>query len=63
MELIELTLEDDERLIGIKSSGRNYEEAIHHSVQFIVGKQNNLLINHNPTCFKDHPMIQRFAAK
>ncbi len=36
--MIELTLEEDERLIGIKSTGENLQKALHFTVQFIVGK-------------------------
>ncbi len=36
--MTEFTLEINERLIGIRSSGRDEVEARHHSVQFIVGK-------------------------
>jgi hypothetical protein len=38
----EFVLEDNERLIGIRSSGGNENKALHYSVQFIVGKQKEI---------------------
>jgi hypothetical protein len=35
----EVILEENERIIGLQSSGRNMQMAFHYSVQFIIGRK------------------------